>query len=437
MYILSVLLLILYSCTIYASAPNSISSSFENGYMVWESNSKSIRYWIDGRIMLDTWLIDNKQERNAFGSGISTRRSRFSLKSKIHNKFYGEFDFDLADNDPKVKDMWIAYSPSSTSLIKIGNHKVPFSLEGVTTSRWTSFMERATLNEFSPGRKLGLSYLNYSSSYFYHFGIFGDGPGEGAESSSEVDDIDPVTGKTYETSRSRKESLTFGGRFAIRPFELSNTIFHLGGSYYQQSLPKDGSVSQSLKFKIKPNIDGMNIAPLDTDKITSIKRIEGIGSEILLLSGGFMLQSEWVAVKLTSLSDATYNFSGVYFFTSYFLTDDKRTYSIADGELGPVSPRNKKTGALELALRFDYLNLNDRAAHLYGGRGIHLTVGVNWYMNDNVKIVLNCIYAHYDENATGPKKVYKNNDPSDNLKVDNLDGNDRLKIIALRFQYMF
>lgn len=415
----------------------SITSSFDEGYLIWKSNNSNIRYWIDGRIMLDSWYIDNSKKNNYFAGGIGTRRARFAIKSQLHGHFYGEFDFDLANNDIEIKDMWIAYKLHSNSIFKIGNHKIPFSLEEVTTSRWTTFMERASVNEFSPGRKMGVSFLHFSSNYFIHIGLFGDAPSLGAEDKSEIHDVNAITLKDYETSRSRKESFSFGTRIAVRPYTDTNSVFHLGGSYFYHRLPKDGSEDQTIKYKVGPNLDGMNIVPLDTDDMAGISLEQGMGSEILYLKNQWMIQAELIATQLTTTSDSKYFFSGGYIFYSYFFTDDKRTYSMSDGELGPVCPSNKESGAWELAVRYDYLNLTDRNHGVFGGGGSHFTIGVNWYVNENVKLMINGIYAHYDQYATGPKKVYKNDDPTDDLKVDDLEGSDRLKIVAIRFQYMF
>ena len=45
----------------------------------------------------------------------------------------------------------------------------------------------------------------------------------------------------------------------------------------------------------------------------------------------------------------------------------------------------------ELAARYSYLTLNDHNIH--GGRLVDLTLGVNWYLNPNLRVMWNYVWA--------------------------------------------
>ena len=64
----------------------------------------------------------------------------------------------------------------------------------------------------------------------------------------------------------------------------------------------------------------------------------------------------------------------------------KQRFNTAEGEFTQPS-RGRKWGDLELAVRYDYLNLNNK--DIYGGAGENFTIGLNYYVNNSVKIVLN------------------------------------------------
>ena len=109
------------------------------------------------------------------------------------------------------------------------------------------------------------------------------------------------------------------------------------------------------------------------------------------------------------------DFWGAYVQASYFLTGEHRPYKTSNGTFDKVKPlknygKEGGPGAWELAARYSYLNLND--AGVDGGRLRDLTLGLNWYLNPNLRIMWNYIFA----------------DPSDGGDVD---------VFQMRFQLAF
>jgi phosphate-selective porin OprO/OprP len=116
----------------------------------------------------------------------------------------------------------------------------------------------------------------------------------------------------------------------------------------------------------------------------------------------FHLQSEFIQANVKRLDDSNLEdatFMGGYSYLSWLVTGEKRAWSITDGEFGQVMPKNKKTGAWELAARYSHLNLTDEDADVWGGEGNLYTFGVNWYANPNMKIQLSYTIADLDANA--------------------------------------
>lgn len=115
------------------------------------------------------------------------------------------------------------------------------------------------------------------------------------------------------------------------------------------------------------------------------------------------------------------DFDGYYVFASYFLTGEHRAYRPADGFFDMVKPKSnfavlgdkKGWGAWEVALRFSNLDLSDGYAR--GGEEDNVTLGLNWYLNPNTKVMFNYIHAGIDHD----------------LYDDDLD------ILQARFQFMF
>jgi phosphate-selective porin OprO and OprP len=66
--------------------------------------------------------------------------------------------------------------------------------------------------------------------------------------------------------------------------------------------------------------------------------------------------------------------------------------------VGDVKPKNSY-GALELAVRYSELDLNDGT--VLGGRERDWTVGANWYLNRYLKLQANYVHAQSDRRGLG------------------------------------
>jgi phosphate-selective porin OprO/OprP len=124
-------------------------------------------------------------------------------------------------------------------------------------------------------------------------------------------------------------------------------------------------------------------------------------------------------IKLPSAQN--YTFSGGYIQVAYTLTGENRAYDKRLGRLdswyfGRQGLRNNawavrdedgrlnfNTGAWEIAARYSYLNLNDGTGKsaIQGGIMDGLTVGLNWYLNDNAKLQLQYVYDNRYDVPTG------------------------------------
>ena len=138
-------------------------------------------------------------------------------------------------------------------------------------------------------------------------------------------------------------------------------------------------------------------------------------------SGPFSFQGEYLVALTNSPTTGNPRFNGFYLSGSYFLTGEHRNYNRSLGIFTGITPTrdfhllDEGWGALEMACRFSYVDLNDKGIN--GGKKSNLTLGRNWYFNEKTRFMFNYIHA----------RVTDRHDPS----IDN----GRANIFQMRFQY--
>ena len=169
--------------------------------------------------------------------------------------------------------------------------------------------------------------------------------------------------------------------------------------------------NQIISFSAQRGILGEGDSPLDpllTSPVIPADRDQRFGVEFASVFGRWSLQSEWVAVNVHQIGGPPVFYHGGYVYASLFLTGEHRGYDLTKGApdgvkvLRPFGVHGTwgniswgGIGAWELAVRWGYLNLDDPAAPPAangtrpGGIVEGFTIGLNWYLNDHSRFMLN------------------------------------------------
>ena len=138
---------------------------------------------------------------------------------------------------------------------------------------------------------------------------------------------------------------------------------------------------------------------MDTGGISGVSDIDVMGFEAAWVSGPWSFQGEYLHQFLKrSAAPGDLDFWGGYVQGSVFLTGERRIYGKRVGLFGRVipvknfAPLSGHWGAFQLASRLSYVNLNDK--DITGGVETNVTVGFNWYLFPNVRVMLNYVHAH-------------------------------------------
>lgn len=390
-------------------ADNDLNLYWKEGVR-FDSKDGNFKLKLSGRIQTDLVFgtADDSLE-NVFGgaeSGSEFRRARFAVEGTIYKDFGFKAQYDFAQGDSDFKDVWMSYNAIPTvGQLKVGHFKEPFSLDQLTSSKYIDFMERSLADALVPGRNWGAQLSNtfMDERIYYALGIFKDADDYG---DSENADDWAITGRIAGTPYNRDE----------------NHLLHLGAA---ASFRKLDSSDNSIRIRQRPEI---HIADryIDTQiagMMSGINQVYGVddfyllGGEAAWVHGPLTLQGEAMMAEYNSTVLASDpSFWGGYLQGSYFITGEGKAYKASDATFDKVKPKknfglgeNKGPGAWEVLARVSYLDLSD--GPVVGGEETNITLGINWYLNPNMKLMFNYVHAMAESDAIN---VIDPDDPIDN-----------------------
>ncbi len=241
----------------------------------------------------------------------------------------------------------------------------------------------------------------------------------------------------------RSDRLGGSARLTVVPVHTDDTVYHLGVVGRFQSMnngvagnaitqPQPPYIQPGL-FSTAPEARARNTNMLVTTGPVRARSYNVVTGEALALFGPVTVAAEYSEAnvqRVPNITDTTSNsnprFHGWHVEGGYMLTGESRQYDFTTGTLR--NPKvTSKCGAWELAARFSFANLVDK--NVYGGSEHNTTVGLNWFVNDNVRVALNYIRANIRPTAVFPVT------PA--INAPGVPVKRTLDIVGLRFGVMF
>lgn len=370
-----------------------VAPEARDGLLVFESDDGSFKLWYDLRVQMDGGYFFG-ETLTPIGNGIEMRRARVAFKSQFAEKWYAEIDMDFADSRADLKDAYLQYTLRPGLEIRAGNFKEIFSMETNTTSRYLPFMERPmTTRALTPSRHAGFGVM-YSRPYLMaaggvHFQDVG-----GWEEVQLRKDNNSAFGES--------EGYSLTGKLVLMPlFHDTEKGLHLGAAASYRT-PKTADRPGAVRFDVR-GISNINRKKyLDTDRMldvdnTLLRAVEGAA-----YYRGLRVQGEYNTARVTfeDAAKGVENFRGFYVFGTAMIFGGRYQYNASEGEF--TQPKlGRSWGDVELGVRYEYLDLNSRKDGKMAGEGEGLTVGLNMYPNNNVKLTLNYGRVNHDRWANG------------------------------------
>ncbi|MEO7634694.1 MAG: porin, partial [Sphingomicrobium sp.] len=149
------------------------------GAPLYEDKDEGWSFKPRGRIQYDAGYVSNPHDniitRN-LGFNTRARRIRLGAEGTIPGGFGYKFEMDFANAAVGFGDVILTYVPKGKPWsVAIGNHETFNGLEQITSSRFTSFIERAAFDDaFVNTRRIGASFglVNSAGTARFNAGLF-------------------------------------------------------------------------------------------------------------------------------------------------------------------------------------------------------------------------------------------------------------------------
>lgn len=307
------------------------------------------------------------------------RQGRIFVSGRFFDHLEIKTEVDFAPEEPSFADAYIGWrglGPLGT--VRFGHHKIPFSFEQQVSRLALVFMERSLISALDPSvRDVGFTFRNVVLDDRLRWVVGGFRTTE-------------ATGRFF----SEPTSWNLAGRVTGNPIfaDEGRRVLHLGASLsHQFGNAETASVSQAPESFLADRL-------VDTGTLPNANRVTRVGAEIVWVQGPVSLQGEW-AQDFVWRNGGSRNvtFPGFYAQASWFLTGEHRPYDPKLGRFGPVQPKQRFApwkggwGALQLAARVSYIDLNDR--EINGGRQTDTTLGINWYLEAHLRLAFNWVHG--------------------------------------------
>ncbi len=394
-----------------APPPNRFDVFWKEG-LRFETEDGRFKLRIGGRIQNDwawfdadrdlRWLWDPDRKEAVFvdlEDGTEFRRARIYLSGEVYDNVEFRAEYDFADGSSQFRDVYVGLTDLPyVGSVRAGHFREPFSMDQLTSSNSTTFMERSLADIFAPARNTGVMVrrgflddrITLASGIFRDTDDFGRGSADG-----NYNFTTRVTGLPWYEDEGKR-------------------LLHLGAAYSHRN------PDSTFRYRQRPEAHLSSWRFVDTGTFFA-DDIDLYNAEGAVVYGPFSIQGEYTRSDVDMPLFGDRRFDGYYVFASYFLTGEHRPYRMAEGVFdGPKPKRNfsvvgeeRGPGAWEVALRYSAIDL--QSGFLFGGEQQDFTVGLNWYLNPNTKWMLNYVRSHVDHD----------------LYEDDLD------ILQTRIQFMF
>ena len=402
---------------------------FSNGRPTVTSGDKRFSLSLRGRFHFDfaSFMQDDNLPpavtARDLSSGAVVRRAQIGVEGKAFKDFWYEMRFNFGGSDTEtaaeaVNIMRVAYNPDPDFRINVGVMQPVFTYADAVSSNEITFMERATIINTLVDPFGGSDGRRGVELTYQHSGLL--------TSSDNIVITTAFTGQRTGSARAGDEGTQWLGRIAYRLWSdgASNVQIGATGATILNLQSVGPAASTVVQFRDRPEIrvDGTRLV----DTGTSLGSMAADGGWMYGFEAGanfdnFYVGGEYYQFGLErdhffAPAPGDPEFDGWYVEGSWILTGEPKSYSpkSSSNQYGvwgnpkvvtPFSLDGNSWGAWEIAVRYSTIDLNwneglagfaTPAGGVRGGEEEIWTFGVNWYLNNQIRVMFNFLDIDVD-----------------------------------------
>ncbi len=356
----------------------------EHGFAI-KSFDERFSLRVGGYIQADGRFFLERDHRDDFTDTFLLRRVRPILEGTVYKDFHFFIMPDFGEGKVVLQDAFIEYTHFAGAQLRVGKFREPVGLEMLQSAKDLLFVERGLPTNLVPIRDVGaqLSGIFFNGLLSYQIGIF-NGTRDGASSDIDNNDDKDVAARLW-----------------LQPFgstkiaALQGLGFGVAGTYGEENglLPTYKTPAQETFFSYNSS------AVADGDRYRIVPQLYYSWGPFGVL-GEYALSNQELsnANQSARIENYAWQLAG-----SWVITGEPASYK------GVKPHRNfgeGGLGAFEVAARYGELHVDEKAFSLgFSDPALSARseksfgVGLNWYLNDNVKAVLDWEHTVFDGGA--------------------------------------
>ena len=351
-------------------------------------SNDDVMFKFRGRILVD--YVNQDVSRDGPGGDFKTSNWRgrqvfLGVEGKLNNYFAYKAEGGWVNGGAASwDDVVIEYKPNEQVSLLFGNIKAA-GLENLTSTRFTTFMDRGPYGDFGVDSYLLSAVAKYQGfNYSATFAVQGNSIN---------------TADVANAGADSKERFGLTARAHWAPVNTDMTKVHVAASYRYRNRGDEAAFAYTGRT-VSNYTNGTTY--YTTGAIGN--RDKTLAVEGALVQGPFSVQGEYSNIDVTRTNAAATGADPKvkvgYAFVSFWPTGEMRNYDPAAGEIKRPKILNPVTaggmGGVELALRYDYADLGDaydtlktKPATSTAGKYTSWTAGLNYYPTSYVRFQVN------------------------------------------------
>jgi phosphate-selective porin OprO/OprP len=304
----------------------------------------------------------------------------------------------LAGDNASLNDAYLDLKFDPRATLRVGKFKQPFGLEQLQSSGAIAAIERGLPTELTPARDYGVQLHGAlaQDTLNYAVGVFnGTVDGRDSAASNPDDEFEAAARVFWEPF---KHGTSAWSGLGVGLAASVGDAFGAGSNF----LPRYRTPGQATFFAYRNEAAADGLHRRWSPQAYYYRGPFGLLGEYVASEQELRLAGGNDAGRVAHLENTAWQLTG-----SWVLTGEEASYRGVARPTHPFTPAAPGWGAFELVARYGELDIDDDAFPLFAdpataaSRISAWSVGLNWYLTRNLKLVANYTQAAFDGGAAG------------------------------------